>query len=135
MIRRPPRSTLFPYTTLFRSRLTEGDGDLLADGHTGGGIGRDGETHDGGGGVRGRTGGKAPAKASGQRIAGQVLGPGGHRGRIGGIGCESACWCKDRCYADVADSACYLFAGFVVAAAPAIALILIFTFFRVTPLL
>src|SRR3712207_9500128 len=26
MIRRPPRSTLFPYTTLFRSR--DGDGDL-----------------------------------------------------------------------------------------------------------
>src|SRR2546425_5248808 len=24
MIRRPPRSTLFPYTTLFRSRLDEG---------------------------------------------------------------------------------------------------------------
>src|SRR2546430_12955468 len=24
MIRRPPRSTLFPYTTLFRSRLVEG---------------------------------------------------------------------------------------------------------------
>src|SRR3712207_8742080 len=24
MIRRPPRSTLFPYTTLFRSRLTPG---------------------------------------------------------------------------------------------------------------
>src|SRR3989449_6531547 len=24
MIRRPPRSTLFPYTTLFRSRLIEG---------------------------------------------------------------------------------------------------------------
>src|SRR3712207_7098845 len=24
MIRRPPRSTLFPYTTLFRSRLTSG---------------------------------------------------------------------------------------------------------------
>src|SRR3712207_8101043 len=24
MIRRPPRSTLFPYTTLFRSRKTEG---------------------------------------------------------------------------------------------------------------
>src|SRR2546422_5321539 len=24
MIRRPPRSTLFPYTTLFRSRLLEG---------------------------------------------------------------------------------------------------------------
>src|SRR3712207_7331011 len=28
MIRRPPRSTLFPYTTLFRSRL-----DLLRDDH------------------------------------------------------------------------------------------------------
>src|SRR3712207_9017579 len=25
MIRRPPRSTLFPYTTLFRSELSEGD--------------------------------------------------------------------------------------------------------------
>src|SRR2546425_12427571 len=29
MIRRPPRSTLFPYTTLFRS-LRNGDGVLLA---------------------------------------------------------------------------------------------------------
>src|SRR3712207_7399505 len=30
MIRRPPRSTLFPYTTLFRSEvLVEGDGALL----------------------------------------------------------------------------------------------------------
>src|SRR5256885_11339444 len=28
MIRRPPRSTLFPYTTLFRSRLTA-DGDIF----------------------------------------------------------------------------------------------------------
>src|SRR2546422_4000294 len=26
MIRRPPRSTLFPYTTLFRSRRLQGDG-------------------------------------------------------------------------------------------------------------
>src|SRR5260221_4070421 len=26
MIRRPPRSTLFPYTTLFRSRVHEGHG-------------------------------------------------------------------------------------------------------------
>src|SRR5256886_5465396 len=26
MIRRPPRSTLFPYTTLFRSRFIQGDG-------------------------------------------------------------------------------------------------------------
>src|SRR2546426_11975410 len=32
MIRRPPRSTLFPYTTLFRSPLhrSTGDGELLA---------------------------------------------------------------------------------------------------------
>src|SRR5690348_17635913 len=31
MIRRPPRSTLFPYTTLFRSqRDGDADGDLLA---------------------------------------------------------------------------------------------------------
>src|SRR5258708_14022264 len=30
MIRRPPRSTLFPYTTLFRSRH-DGDGARLAD--------------------------------------------------------------------------------------------------------
>src|SRR5687767_15459350 len=28
MIRRPPRSTLFPYTTLFRSRGTPGDGEM-----------------------------------------------------------------------------------------------------------
>src|SRR3712207_7210940 len=33
MIRRPPRSTLFPYTTLFRSRLRVADleGDALQD--------------------------------------------------------------------------------------------------------
>src|SRR2546430_6735117 len=32
MIRRPPRSTLFPYTTLFRShRVDSGDGDHQAD--------------------------------------------------------------------------------------------------------
>src|SRR3712207_7538600 len=29
MIRRPPRSTLFPYTTLFRSVLVEGGGELI----------------------------------------------------------------------------------------------------------
>src|SRR3712207_8960098 len=31
MIRRPPRSTLFPYTTLFRSGLLRGVPDVLAD--------------------------------------------------------------------------------------------------------
>src|SRR2546429_3471818 len=30
MIRRPPRSTLFPYTTLFRSRAVEGSGIHVA---------------------------------------------------------------------------------------------------------
>src|SRR2546430_10959913 len=30
MIRRPPRSTLFPYTTLFRSRLASGSRPLAA---------------------------------------------------------------------------------------------------------
>src|SRR5256886_7784524 len=35
MIRRPPRSTLFPYTTLFRSRDAE-DGPLLCGEPTGG---------------------------------------------------------------------------------------------------
>src|SRR3712207_8290755 len=31
MIRRPPRSTLFPYTTLSRSRANAGEGDLRQD--------------------------------------------------------------------------------------------------------
>src|SRR5437762_7005076 len=30
MLRRPPRSTLFPYTTLFRSRVVGGDGRIDA---------------------------------------------------------------------------------------------------------
>src|SRR3712207_7703406 len=30
MIRRPPRSTLFPYTTLFRSAIVEQDADVVA---------------------------------------------------------------------------------------------------------
>src|SRR2546427_4537122 len=29
MIRRPPRSTLFPYTTLFRSRLVKGERSMF----------------------------------------------------------------------------------------------------------
>src|SRR2546421_8812118 len=31
MIRRPPRSTLFPYTTLFRSQAVDDDGESLLD--------------------------------------------------------------------------------------------------------
>src|SRR3712207_7425740 len=51
MIRRPPRSTLFPYTTLFRSPGGRGhllgDGpDAVAAGHAGDGEdGRDGGAH------------------------------------------------------------------------------------------
>src|SRR3712207_9009976 len=37
MIRRPPRSTLFPYTTLFRSRVEEDGTEVL-----GRGVGREG---------------------------------------------------------------------------------------------
>src|SRR3712207_7529121 len=33
MIRRPPRSTLFPYTTLFRSQLADSAGDRCGRGH------------------------------------------------------------------------------------------------------
>src|SRR5256885_9754329 len=35
MIRRPPRSTLFPYTTLFRSQTLAGAAALLVDGTEG----------------------------------------------------------------------------------------------------
>src|SRR2546427_13164565 len=43
MIRRPPRSTLFPYTTLFRSRGRPGNGETAVAGDTrGGGIGNGG---------------------------------------------------------------------------------------------
>src|SRR2546429_3594079 len=39
MIRRPPRSTLFPYTTLFRSVLTQGGvGGLVLGQHLGHGL-------------------------------------------------------------------------------------------------
>src|SRR5687768_17705662 len=38
MIRRPPRSTLFPYTTLFRSNQIGGVIVVSADLHSGGGI-------------------------------------------------------------------------------------------------
>src|SRR3712207_7630235 len=42
MIRRPPRSTLFPYTTLFRSQRAElaGDGDHRVDGARDDGVSR-----------------------------------------------------------------------------------------------
>src|SRR3712207_8134739 len=69
MIRRPPRSTLFPYTTLFRStprlRLGEPDPPQL-------GVGEDGGGHDGGGRLLQRKGaervvGRHPCLMVGQR--------------------------------------------------------------------
>src|SRR5258708_39631936 len=39
MIRRPPRSTLFPYTTLFRSLRERQGGGGMAGGPSGGGVG------------------------------------------------------------------------------------------------
>src|SRR2546422_3779951 len=41
MIRRPPRSTLFPYTTLFRSRARHGEGRVVHAPVDRGGPGRD----------------------------------------------------------------------------------------------
>src|SRR5207249_1366874 len=69
-------------------RLAEGGVDGLVDRHRGGGIGGGGETHRRGGGVQGRTGSKAPDKTICQRIACQVLGPGGNRGCISSARCE-----------------------------------------------
>src|SRR3989449_11374770 len=43
MIRRPPRSTLFPYTTLFRSALAQGGVVNPGDGVGGGGRGAEGD--------------------------------------------------------------------------------------------
>src|SRR3712207_8416087 len=44
MIRRPPRSTLFPYTTLFRSFGDDGDDRIVTgDGHDGSGEVKDGD--------------------------------------------------------------------------------------------
>src|SRR5687767_15616259 len=59
MIRRPPRSTLFPYTTLFRSAH---EGDVLA-------VGRElGELLQAG--MGGETGGGPSGRRSGPEIAG-----------------------------------------------------------------
>src|SRR3712207_8490334 len=69
MIRRPPRSTLFPYTTLFRSPLVAVDG--LPDD-----VGGDG----GGGDDHGVPGGQ-PVPDEGDRGCGQLVG-GGEEQRV-----------------------------------------------------
>src|SRR3712207_8829007 len=61
MIRRPPRSTLFPYTTLFRSHADVGDEDV------GGGRAQEVESRrSAGGGERGGAGGGEDAAGEGQ---------------------------------------------------------------------
>src|SRR3712207_7023235 len=52
MIRRPPRSTLFPYTTLFRSRRSRGDPRLRGPVPRGRAGGRGGRPAHADGGVR-----------------------------------------------------------------------------------
>src|SRR3712207_210545 len=103
MIRRPPRSTLFPYTTLFRSRRRRGVRLLRRGGHRGDGParqappGRDRRPrpadHRPGGGAhraarRGPAGGagrgaahRGPLRRRGARDVGRSRGPPGPRGR------------------------------------------------------
>src|SRR2546429_879339 len=96
MIRRPPRSTLFPYTTLFRSHLgeaapadqalhlvlgTERADETLRGGHGGGSAGGGG--HHGRSLVRGHGGGSRPPPGAGRR-APPGLGAGRRGGGLGG---------------------------------------------------
>src|SRR3712207_8786350 len=63
MIRRPPRSTLFPYTTLFRSRPDAGRGNRVRDGD----VGR----------PRAGVGAELPPRARGRAAATRRAGGGG----------------------------------------------------------
>src|SRR2546422_691317 len=111
MIRRPPRSTLFPYTTLFRSGGEGGrvaahgrDGRVLGDGHGGGGgaggafVGGvalvrrdDGVGAHGGGGVRERT---SLHPSRGCEPATGLGGGGAVRNEVDGAGGEGRrCFC------------------------------------------
>src|SRR3712207_7971902 len=73
MIRRPPRSTLFPYTTLFRSETGEHDRHRTdeGDGH-GPGDDQDAPRHD-------RSGAAADRTPATHRPGGDVLGRSGDR--------------------------------------------------------
>src|SRR3989442_6580333 len=76
MIRRPPRSTLFPYTTLFRSRRPPGLVGAQA-GRAARGSRRGGRGGAGGAGLRGR----APVLGRGTRLVGPPPPPRGARAR------------------------------------------------------
>src|SRR3712207_8599293 len=56
MIRRPPRSTLFPYTTLFRSQRQADRADVRGDVHLGGAGRRNLDRRGAGGGLEVRVG-------------------------------------------------------------------------------
>src|SRR3712207_8782387 len=68
MIRRPPRSTLFPYTTLFRSRRGGGQ-PVLEDGHERAALRRGPQR-------RGQRGGVCAGQQPGDRVGRDVTGEG-----------------------------------------------------------
>src|SRR3712207_6888793 len=71
MIRRPPRSTLFPYTTLFRSdEVRVGGGESREGVGVGAAVGVAAEVHRGAGGERLRTGRDRLGAAQAERRAG-----------------------------------------------------------------
>src|SRR3989454_1071684 len=95
MIRRPPRSTLFPYTTLFRS-----DGRVLGDGHGGGG-GAGGAFVGGVALVRrddgvGAHGGRAVADRAGLHLAGAGERADGETGGVSPLGISDAVFGLER---------------------------------------
>src|SRR3712207_7006008 len=67
MIRRPPRSTLFPYTTLFRSRGVEDAAGDVCGGGGGGELGFPESAGDIGRRAGGRPGGRLPDRAGEDR--------------------------------------------------------------------
>src|SRR6266542_5853202 len=83
MIRRPPRSTLFPYTTLFRSatpRAWSAPGHVTRRAHHRGRVARAGEpvraAGDGGGGHAHGTGVSAARRGARRRVSRQAARPG-----------------------------------------------------------
>src|SRR2546426_10705745 len=93
MIRRPPRSTLFPYTTLFRSDVVGGAGGHAGGAGDRGAGGRRGDADRGRRGVRRRRGGGArgaglrrhiPRGVKGRHVVGVRRGGGQARVRVGG---------------------------------------------------
>src|SRR5687767_15657471 len=72
MIRRPPRSTLFPYTTLFRSSSADIGGTRTGSGRAGAAGAVEGGTGPGGAAGADRVAVRAGADRAGDRRAGRV---------------------------------------------------------------